>query len=108
MIVKNKKRINYPQMLSGIRVSDADYERLKRDAEKTGLKFADHIRQLLVKGKSVNTDALASIRREINKIGTNINQIAHQANSQSYDPSMYDAILAEITKLREKVCSISL
>lgn len=105
---KKKKKINYPRMLSGIRVSEADYEKLKQDAEKTGLKFVEHCRQLLVNGKSVNTDALADVRREINRIGVNVNQIAWKANSQGYDASMYDSVLAELAKMREKICNIAL
>lgn len=103
MYAKNKKKINFPKMLTGIRVSESDYAKLKADAMKTGLKFTEHCRQLLTTGRSVNTDALAAVRREINKVGTNINQIAHQANASGHDSAMYDDILKELSKLREKI-----
>ncbi len=101
--VKNKKKINFPMMLSGIRVSESDYAKLKADAMKTGLKFTEHVRQILTTGRSINTDALALIRKEINKIGVNCNQIAHQANAAGYSPDMYDAILKELSALKEKI-----
>jgi hypothetical protein len=103
MIVKNKKKVNYPRMISGIRVTDADYAKLKSDAEKTGLKFAEHVRQLLVKGKSVNTDALAAVRKEINKIGVNMNQLAHQANAAGYDDSIYLDAIDTLNELKKKL-----
>jgi DNA polymerase/3'-5' exonuclease PolX len=106
MEARNKKKVNYSRMISGIRVSEADYAKLKRDAEKVGVRFAEHIRQLLTTGKSVNTDALALLRKEINKIGVNINQIAHACNAQGYDPEMYDEIIKELVKLRERINAI--
>lgn len=106
MIAKNKKQVRFPKMLSGIRVSEADYQRLKREAEATGLKFTDHIRQLLTTGRSVNTDALAAVRREINKIGVNVNQLAHAANSQGYDPAMYHDALGVLDELKRKLAEI--
>jgi hypothetical protein len=106
MLVKNKKKVNYPRMLTGIRVTERDYQRLKREAEATGLKFTDHIRQLLTTGKAVSSDRLAEVRREINKIGVNINQIAHRANEHGYDDSIYIDALGILDELKRKLTEI--
>jgi hypothetical protein len=95
-------------MLSGIRVSESDYVRLKQGAESVGISFAEHCRQLLTNGKAVNSDKLSDIRLELNKIGVNINQIAHRANAQGYDSEMYDSVISEIAELRRKYAAISI
>ncbi|MDA8338671.1 MAG: plasmid mobilization relaxosome protein MobC [Nitrospiraceae bacterium] len=70
-------------------------------------RLGDYMRQAALMVRVVDieqlTDSLSAVRREINHIGHNVNQIAHRANADGYDAAMYDAVLDELTKLREKI-----
>jgi hypothetical protein len=67
-------------------LSDKDKKKLDRLAEKSGLTKTAVLTKLIndCEIKPLPTEELLEILKELNHIGTNINQIAHIANSNQY------------------------
>lgn len=65
-----------------VRVTESEDEIIKEKAKKLGKNKARYIREAAQNAFVLNLDTkgLDSLAYEINKIGININQIAHQAN----------------------------
>ena len=69
-----------------VRLSSKEHAHLKKQADNAGLKMEPYIRRLIA-GKEVKplpSEELLNIYKELNHIGTNINQIARIANSNRY------------------------
>lgn len=84
-------------------MSEADYAILESKIRKAyGIpehyviqkRLGDYMRQAALRTKITDikqlTDVLSLLRRELNHIGVNCNQLAHAANSQGYDSSIAD------------------
>lgn len=63
-----------------IRMTEEDYELLKRQVEKSGMKQAEFLRQAILKKKIVSTDGMRALLPEMKRIGNNLNQIARSCN----------------------------
>lgn len=66
-----------------MRLGAAEYAHLKAQAETAGLKMEPLLRQLIM-GLNLRPrppDTYVALLRELNAIGTNINQIAHWVNA---------------------------
>ena len=69
-----------------VRLTNKEHAHLKRQADNAGLKMEPYIRRLIA-GKEIKplpSEELLKIYKELNHIGTNINQIAYIANSNRY------------------------
>ena len=67
-----------------LRLDAAHYARLTETAQTAGLKIEHMLRQLIM-GVSLRPrppDTYAALLRELNAIGNNVNQLAHQANAR--------------------------
>lgn len=70
-----------------IRLSDDEEAIVQMRMARTGLKFTEYmVKMAVTDGKIVieNFDRIAELSKELNKIGTNINQIAHKVNSNGF------------------------
>ena len=79
MAIKNEKRV--VQII--FRVSPSEYEAIKQNREKTGLRLSDYARRLLM-GDVVVTAPPADLNiliREIKRVGSNLNQLLHKLNA---------------------------
>ena len=67
-----------------LRLNASEYTRLHQQAETAGLKMEPMLRQLImgVNLRPRPPDTYAALLRELNAIGTNINQIAHNTNAK--------------------------
>ena len=67
-----------------LRLDAAHYARLAETARITGLKIEPMLRQLIigVQLRPRPPDTYAALLRELNAIGNNINQLAHQSNAR--------------------------
>ena len=67
-----------------LRLTASQYAHLRRQAEASGLKMEPLLRQLImgVNLRPRSPDTYAALLRELNAIGTNINQIAHNTNAK--------------------------
>ena len=67
-----------------LRLDAAHYARLTETAQTAGLKLEPMLRQLIM-GVTLRPrppDTYAALLRELNAIGNNVNQLAHQANAR--------------------------
>jgi hypothetical protein len=63
----------------GLRFSPEEMEELEKRCEAAGLSRAEYLRRRAF-GKPVSTKVDQEMTRELNRIGTNLNQIAYRAN----------------------------
>lgn len=85
--------------------SDYEMELLKKNMEKAGIKNRSaYIRKMSIDGVIINTDLkiLKDLSNEINKIGTNINQVAKHLNE------MHNISKEDVESLKEMLKSINL
>lgn len=71
---------------SGVWLSDAEHEQLMQLCRNSGLSASAVIRKQIL-GETVKPrppDCYAELLRVLSGIGTNINQLAHRANSKGY------------------------
>lgn len=63
-----------------IRMSEKEFEKVKSQVEKSGMKQQDYLIKCVTQKKITNTDGLKKLIPEVKRIGTNINQIAKRSN----------------------------
>jgi hypothetical protein len=63
----------------GLRLSPNEMEELEERCEAAGLSKAEYLRRRAL-GKPVSTKVDQEMTRELNRVGTNLNQIAYRAN----------------------------
>ena len=91
------------------RESTEEYLIRENEASEKGMKVSEYVRfRLLAKtGHSVydkeNLRAIQNLNREINRIGNNINQIAHNHNADLYAPEDMDEIIRLLTRCESLV-----
>ena len=83
-----------------------EWNRIKQLAAGCKMKTATYIKQMALNGRIINIDMKAYHQyiAELNKIGSNINQIARIANSSGYVTSDE---MQWIERFREDICHIS-
>lgn len=86
-----------------LKVSEVEEEIIQKGMKDTGLTFTEFILEMVVhKGVIINQDfeSLRIASNEINKIGVNINQIAHKVNTENF---VQNEDLAYIKKEMKKI-----
>jgi len=92
------------------RVNDSEYEKIKHDMEKLGLKdFSKYFRMMLMNGEvkvvcNFEVEAINKLVMELSRVGNNVNQIARIANATS---KVFKSELAELLEI-EKMIDINL
>lgn len=74
-------------MRKAIRLSEAEVERIEKDAKKRGMNFSQYVRFLTRNKPCEHPEVIQVFKQlinEINHIGNNINQIARNCNSGIY------------------------
>ena len=90
----------------GTRLNPAEYEKLKELENSTGLGSTTLLRKLITGAelKAKPTPELRELIRSIDRIGNNLNQIAHRANAAGYlKKSEWDSAAALLKNLREEI-----
>ena len=86
-----------------VRLSEDELKTLKNNSSRYRLKPSDYIRKLIMSEGMIDI-SLPEQRRnlinQISRIGNNINQIAHMANSQGWIPS---CDISQVTKLQQEI-----
>jgi len=90
----------------GTRLNNAEYEALKTLCNRTGLGSTRLLRKLIT-GAEIRdkpTPELRELIRSVDRIGNNLNQIAHRANAAGFlKKSEWDGAAALIASLREEI-----
>lgn len=63
-----------------IRMTEEEFEEMKRRVEKSGKKQAEFLREAILKKTIVSTEGMKALVPELKRIGNNINQIARSCN----------------------------
>ena len=90
----------------GTRLNLTEYEALKALCKRTGLGSTRLLRKLIT-GTEIRekpTPELRNLQRSIDRIGNNLNQIAHRANAAGVlEKSEWDRTKALMTALKEEI-----
>lgn len=97
----NTFRLRYKQL--NIRVTDWEYKLIQERMEKSGsASMREYIVDAATNGFLINVDYtdIKNLAYEINKIGNNINQIAHKINSENI---VYKTEIEEVQEYMEMI-----
>ena len=90
----------------GTRLNTAEYEALKTLCRRTGLGSTRLLRKLIT-GTEIRekpTPELRNLQRSVDRIGNNLNQIAHRANAAGVlEKSEWNRTAALMTVLKEEI-----
>ena len=83
-----------------------EWERIEQLSAECKMRSATYIKQMALNGRIINIDLknYHAVISELNKIGSNINQIARVANASGY--STHDE-LRQLEFFRREICRIS-
>ncbi|MEG3266143.1 plasmid mobilization protein [Streptococcus suis] len=105
MVHKKENRKRYIQKL--FRLTPDEDRQIKKNMEQMGVEsFQYYAKNQLIHGQLVQIDfpELKALRVAINRIGSNINQIAKQANEDQHTSTeMLEQVLGHLTEIREMV-----
>lgn len=90
----------------GTRLNEAEYKKLKELENSTGLGSTTLLRKLITGAelKAKPTPELRNLQRSIDRIGNNLNQIAHRANAAGVlEKSEWDRTKTLMTALKEEI-----
>ena len=90
----------------GTRLNEAEHKKLMELCQRTGLGSTRLLRQLITEAelKAKPTPELRELLRAMDRIGNNLNQLAHRANAVGLiDQAEWDRVKALHRELREEV-----
>ena len=100
-----KDRLRIKQI--NIRLTDAEYQYLHDKASSCELTMSDYIRKVITDGFVIKYQSfdIKELSRELNKIGVNINQIAHHinANGGEYERQDLDNLISEFSEMESVI-----
>ena len=93
-----------------LRLSQAERERLETSAKQCGLSKSDYLRKLLngIPVRARPSPEVRALRKEINRIGVNVNQIARKVNAHlgaAEDIRACQQLLADIYRLMYQIAN---
>ena len=118
MWIKKERTGRMKNKVVHIRLDEKTYNKVVADSKRTDKNISAYIRGLIL-STTVGTDpeikrAMNDLRREINKIGVNINQIAKNTNAGIYSETdrinlieRQNALLKEFKKMKERINNTS-
>lgn len=93
-------------------VTEAELQYAKDKACSCGLTMSDYIRKIILEGLVVKLETfdIKELSRELNKIGTNINQIARHVNEKGgeYDKQDMNNLIEEFKEMQSIIYSKAL
>lgn len=100
-----KDRLRIKQI--NIRLTDTEYQYLHDKASSCELTMSDYIRKVITDGFVIKYQSfdIKELSRELNKIGVNINQIAHHinANGGEYERQDLDNLISEFSEIESVI-----
>lgn len=100
-----KDRLRTKQI--NIRLTDAEYQYLHDKAKSCELTMSDYIRKIIGDGIIVKYESfdIKELSNELNKIGVNINQIAHHINAKGgeYEKQDMDNLISEFSEMESLI-----
>lgn len=90
-------RIRPKQMV--IRMSAEEYEKVKSQVKKSGMKQQDYLIKCITGKAIVNTEGVKNVLPELKRVGNNLNQLAKVCNSNY--PIEHDEIIQMGKELNE-------
>jgi hypothetical protein len=89
-----------------IRLTDDEYDRLKANAKTQGVSVAELIRRSAIYGKNISPtiidmEPLRKLYSELAHEGSNLNQLAHEANVFGIDSLLEHRILEELESYKK-------
>ena len=107
-----KSKDNRTQMIL-FRVSPREYEEINENREKAGLRLSEYARMMLT-GETVVAAPPADLNiliREIKRVGSNLNQIAHRLNAGEEFAAPTQAqlqdLMAQLYQMRKEVAKLT-
>lgn len=91
--------------LPNLRVTAAERANVERKAEAAGLSLVEYCRRSIFRSKFAPRLPTAdqALLAELNRVGVNLNQIAHKVNSGRSLPPDFPDVLAEVREAVRKV-----
>ncbi|MEB6838089.1 MobC family plasmid mobilization relaxosome protein, partial [Staphylococcus simulans] len=98
-----------PKQIS-FRVSESEYEKLKRSAETLHMSVPAFVKKKAQGSRLVtpkfDKETRQSIAKDLSRLGANANQIAKYCNQHQYEAPDYEALERNIKALRERLDEI--
>ncbi|MCP6639963.1 MobC family plasmid mobilization relaxosome protein, partial [Klebsiella pneumoniae] len=92
------------------RVSESEYEKLKRSAETLNMSVPAFVKKKAQGSRLVapkfDKETRQSIAKDLSRLGANANQIAKYCNQHHYEAPDYEALERNIKALRERLDKI--
>lgn len=82
-----------------IRLTQIDYERIKRRATKANLSFSVYMLTMALQGEIVIMKGFVDIAKELRAIGNNLNQVTRLAHKNRIDVIDFSEMKWEVRKL---------
>ncbi|MHB8130572.1 MAG: plasmid mobilization protein [Mobilitalea sp.] len=85
MLIGKKKQMIEPRKNFTFRLSEEEREQVNKEAESNGLNPSEYVRELIIHGGRVDTSLKIDRRdiiNQISRVGNNVNQLTHLANSE--------------------------
>lgn len=107
--MEEKKQKNYPQRKRKQRITfrctESEYEKISLRAAEAKLSLQNYMMQMCTQGQIIVRDykTLTELTYELNKIGVNINQIAHRVNQNN---TTHLADIKEIKKQQNEIYNL--
>ncbi|MDP4026623.1 plasmid mobilization relaxosome protein MobC [Methylobacterium sp. NEAU 140] len=91
--------------LPPVRVTEAEFAAVSRQAAAAGLSVTDYLRQLTLTGRAVPRRGAVDDRLlvELNRIGVNLNQVARSANAGDPVTAELGGVIARLHGVLEQV-----
>lgn len=86
------------ERLPPVRVTAAELAFVQEQAARVGLSLSEYCRRIVLRRKvaPARTDADEALLLELNRVGVNLNQIAHRLNAGGTVPPHLSAVLDEV------------
>lgn len=82
-----------------IRMTEEEFEKVKKQVDKSGMKQQDYLIRCITGKQIVNTEGIKAITPELKRVGNNLNQLAKACNSNM--PIEYGEVLKMGEELNE-------
>lgn len=91
------------ERLSGLRLTSAERAFVEEQAAIAGLSLAEFARRAVLHSRVVpaRTSAATAALVELNRVGVNLNQIAHRLNASGKAPRSLELVLSEVHRAIE-------
>lgn len=107
---KNRKPDRKEPKQISFRVSESEYEKLKRSAETLNMSVPAFVKKKAQGSRLVtpkfDKETRQSIAKDLSGLGANANQIAKYCNQHQYEAPDYEALERNIKTLRERLDEI--